>query len=363
MSEAERASRLSYNNKRRRRLWFQAIIILIVAIAITASAVMYHQMYEVTYIEYTKAGAVSYRVKYKPNDFFDSEWQPQGNAYVPDLIDQIEAKFDYKLDINADDVDYEYTYRIDAETQIIDNSTGKMIDNPIVTLKPDVQKYEKAGNPLLVTDTVSVNYEEYNSRVKDFLDTYHLTDVTANLVLKLHIKFKGECETFKAAEVDEYVMTLNVPLNEKTVNVEFTASEPNGEGSIVAKVTEEHADIFHKALLLGVGVELLLLLIMAAYAYKTRNDDINYLLKVDRILTTYRSYIQQISNSIERSGYQVLQVNTFEELLGIRDTIQRPILMSENADQTCTSFIIPTDTNILYVYDVKVDNYDQIYAK
>lgn len=363
MSEAERASRLSYNNKRRKWLWLQAIIILIVAIAITASAVMYHQMYEVTYIDYTKAGAVNYRVKYKPNDYFGSEWQPQGNAYVPDLIDLVEAKFDYVLDINADDVDYEYTYRIDAETQLVDNATGKVIDNSVVTLKPDVQKYEKAGNPLKVSDSVSVSYQEYNTRVKDFLDTYSLTDVTANLVLKLHIKFKGECETFKAAEVDEYVMTLNVPLNEKTVSVEFTASEPNGEGSIVAKITEDNAELFEKLILVGIGVELFLLLIMLIYAYKTRNDDINYLIKVDRILTTYRSYIQQISNGIDRKGYQVLQVNTFEELLGIRDTIQRPILMSENEDQTCTSFIIPTDTNILYVYEVKVDNYDQIYAK
>ena len=49
-------------------------------------------------------------------------------------------------------------------------------------------------------------------------------------------------------------------------------------------------------------------------------------------------------------------------MLGIRDTLQSPILMFENKDQTMTEFIIPTSNNILYVFDVKVDNYDVLYS-
>ena len=59
--------------------------------------------------------------------------------------------------------------------------------------------------------------------------------------------------------------------------------------------------------------------------------------------------------------YQILEVDTFEELLEIRDTIQEPVLMSENEDKTCTTFIVPTNKNILYIYEVKVDDYDEIY--
>ena len=49
-------------------------------------------------------------------------------------------------------------------------------------------------------------------------------------------------------------------------------------------------------------------------------------------------------------------------MLGIRDTIQSPVLMWENKDETMTQFFIPTSTKILYVFEIKVANYDMIYG-
>ena len=79
-------------------------------------------------------------------------------------------------------------------------------------------------------------------------------------------------------------------------------------------------------------------------------------------MCSYRSFIQQIDGEFDTAGYQVVLIKTFIELLGLRDTIQSPILMSENLDQTRTQFLIPTDTKLLYVYEIKVDNYDELYA-
>ena len=36
--------------------------------------------------------------------------------------------------------------------------------------------------------------------------------------------------------------------------------------------------------------------------------------------------------------------------------------MTENSDETKTSFLIPTNTKLLYVFEIKVDNYDEIYG-
>lgn len=49
-------------------------------------------------------------------------------------------------------------------------------------------------------------------------------------------------------------------------------------------------------------------------------------------------------------------------MLEIRDTIQSPILMNENDDRTCTQFLIPTNTKLLYMFEIKVEDYDEIYA-
>jgi hypothetical protein len=70
-----------------------------------------------------------------------------------------------------------------------------------------------------------------------------------------------------------------------------------------------------------------------------------------------------MSGEFSAEGYQVVKIKTFMEMLGIRDTIQAPVLMSENRDETATRFYIPTSTKILYLFEIKVDNYDEIYAE
>ena len=41
-------------------------------------------------------------------------------------------------------------------------------------------------------------------------------------------------------------------------------------------------------------------------------------------------------------------------MLEIRDTVQQPILMSEDQFKRGTYFMIPTNTKIMYVYGLKV---------
>ena len=118
-------------------------------------------------------------------------------------------------------------------------------------------------------------------------------------------------------------------------------------------------------LVLGIvssSIDVILIGLLIAFIYLTRNTDINYAIKVKKILSAYRSYIQVITNPFDHEGYQILMVSTFKEMLAIRDTIQSPILMNENEDCTCTQFMIPTNTKILYVFEIKVEDYDAIYA-
>ena len=98
------------------------------------------------------------------------------------------------------------------------------------------------------------------------------------------------------------------------------------------------------------------------FIFKSRNHDINYTIKLRKIVSAYKSYIQKIVNELDTSGYQLLFVETFREMLEIRDTIGAPILMNENADKTRTRFFILTNTNILYMFEIKVENFDELYA-
>ena len=72
-----------------------------------------------------------------------------------------------------------------------------------------------------------------------------------------------------------------------------------------------------------------------------------------RIVSNYTSYIQKVNNPVTLENYQVLNVDTFTEMLEIRDTLQMPILMFENDDRTNTQFFIVND-RLLYLFEISV---------
>ena len=122
-----------------------------------------------------------------------------------------------------------------------------------------------------------------------------------------------------------------------------------GAGSEVFKTT---------AIVLG-AIDALMIALLAAFIYLTRTPDITYTARVKKITSQYKSYIQKINNLFETRGYQIIMVDTFDEMLEIRDTIQAPILMHENEDKTCCKFMIPTDSKLLYTYLISVEGYEE----
>jgi predicted transport protein len=175
------------------------------------------------------------------------------------------------------------------------------------------------------------------------------------------IKVVSDGELFQSNHNKNYVLSLNLPLSVTTVDVKMTSSVPASQTKILAVDRFENKDVFKTLGVIFTIITLVSGVVLVVFIYLTRNKDINYIIKVKRLLNSYRSYIQQITVPIEKDSKEVLKVSTFQELLEIRDTIQRPVLMYENDDKTMTEFLIPTDSNIIYSYDVKVDDYDEIY--
>jgi hypothetical protein len=81
-----------------------------------------------------------------------------------------------------------------------------------------------------------------------------------------------------------------------------------------------------------------------------------YNTKLKKILNYYGSFIQKINNDYDMSKSQILKVDSFDDMLEIRDTLQAPILMLENKDKYGVFFIIPTAYNVLYTYALRVDD-------
>ena len=276
------------------------------------------------------------------------------------MIDKIIADYSYEIDMDTDDVNYKYSYSIKSRLEIIDNTSKATIFNPEKELVSVQNRSQSSSNRLRINEIVVINYDEYNNLASSFLQTYDLSgSTTSNIVVTMCVDVLSDCNAFSGSSTDTYISELRIPLTTKTVNIEMTSEIPDAEAKMIACTRGAGFEAFKTTAIVLSVIELLIILLMVAFIYLTRTEDITYTARVKKILSQYKSYIQKINNMFDACGYQKIFVDTFDEMLEIRDTIQAPILMHENEEKTCTKFLIPTDSKLLYIYEIKIEGYSE----
>ncbi len=360
MSEADKRRRLAYKQNRKKWILVQIGAIALLLVLALVMSVLFINLNKTYYVSYTERGNADYTVTLKDNDFYEDDAIAGGQGYISELIHSIDASFRYEMRINATDVTYDYSRYIDARLEIIDKTTDKLLYSPTYTLMDEARG--TAANALSVVASASIDYGTYNSIAQRFINTYKLENVKSRLVVTMHVSATGSSDEFDGETHNAYSTSVIIPLCEKTIAIEASASAPDGESGLLPCHRDINPLVFKVLGIVFAVLALLAAVFMLVFIRLTRNEDIDYEQKVKRLLNAYRSYIQVILNEFDSEGYQVLTLGTFNEMLGIRDTIQSPILMHENEDKTRTLFFIPTNTKILYVFEIKVDDYDEIYA-
>ncbi len=359
MSESEKKKRGLYRKNREKWIFAQAVIIAVLTLAIIISALVAYQLNETYYIEYKESGHIDYNVFLKDNDFYDSTYLEKDQSYVASLIDKIVTDFNYEIDMDAEDVNYKYSYTINSRLEILDETSNAPIFNAKQELVSVQNKTQNTSNRLVIDEIVVLNYDDYNDVANKFLETYALTDTESHIVLTLEVDVLSDCNAFSGSSSETYVSELRIPLTTQTVNIKMTSTVPDDEAKMIACARGAGSEVFKTtAIVLGIA-DALMILLLVAFIYLTRTADITYTARVKKIVSQYKSYIQKIKNLFDTRGYQVILVDTFDEMLEIRDTIQAPILIYENEDKTCTKFMIPTDSKLLYVYIIKIEGYSE----
>ena len=306
------------------------------------------------YVPYKENSDISYKVFLKPNPFFDKAYAEEERQYIASLIDYISANFSYNIDIDAKDVDYKYYYRIEAEVDVKERTGDKSLYNFTETILPLVEGSTNSQSELNLNETVKIDYNHYNDIVKQFVGAYKLEQIESTLKVKMYIKAIGSCETIAENHSDESVIMLSIPLTTKTMAIDIAddliATKDN---LLLCKQPEpSYLCLTVAGLMFLVSTFYVVQLALFIAKNKTAKDVYNQELK--KILNNYHSYIQKINNDLDVSKYEKLMVDSFTDMLEIRDTLQQPILMVENRLKTGVHFIIPSNTSILYIYTLKV---------
>ena len=173
------------------------------------------------------------------------------------------------------------------------------------------------------------------------------------LTIKMYVSVKGDCNSLSEKADAQREISLNIPLTTKTMSIEMESNlVDNTNGLLVCK---EPNNVLSWWIYVGTLIILDILIIVRASLFVSRNrtaKDI-YKRELKKILNNYHSFIQKINNDFDLKSYQLLKVDTFTDMLEIRDTIQQPILMVESKGKNGVHFIIPSNTKILYTFSLK----------
>ena len=349
----------NYDNtlQRRRRKsvqeYFVKAIILIILIVVLLC--MYLKSNDTSVICYSENSDVDYKVFLKENEFYDDKYSKKDNQYVASLIDYIVADFSYDLEIFELDIKYDYKYRIEAEVNVEEKTTNKSIYNFNETLVENKTFENVADKKVKINEKVNINYNKYNDLIKKFITVYDLDDAISTLTINMYINIEGIDGNFKRDTNDEYLVSLDIPLTTKTVGIDLNTNLIGCESELITCETNKMSWVKYVIILL-VLFEINYIGKLVKYMSKNRTPEDIYKLELNKILSNYNSYIQKINNSFNMEKYELIMVDKFSDILEIRDTIQEPILMFEIADKLKTYFMIPSRNQILYIYELSVNN-------
>ena len=148
--------------------------------------------------------------------------------------------------------------------------------------------------------------------------------------------------------------SLSIPLTLNTVSIDIgndIITNNNNQFEIIKTENNHWILVISIFFLVLSGIYILFLI---RYIETTKTAQMVYEKEIKSILSNYDSYIQKISGTYDIGTSQVLKIESFNDMLEIRDTLKQPILMLENAAKDGSFFIIPATNSIIYTYALRV---------
>ena len=303
-------------------------------------------------IVYTENSNLEYKVYLKENDFFDKSYLEEENQYIASLIDFIEADFKYELVASEKDIDYRYTYTIVAEVNVEDKTTHKSLyefDEDLIELK---EYNHNTNTKLIIKEPIKIDYNRYNDIIKRFVNLYDLDNSVASVTVNMYVNLLEDSNA-ESTKSRIPAVSLTIPLTTETMAIDIESNETLPNNINVYKNIEQSEYLFG-AIIFAI-IDIILIVKFVIFLNDTKNEKAVYNMRLRKIMSNYGSYIQKLNNEFDFEGYQILEIKSFEDLLQIKETLNKPILVTEKESAMETYFFIPSDFTC-YIYELKAGN-------
>ena len=332
-------------------LYVLPIVITLIGLILLYS---YYTLSRGHYINYVEDSNVDYVVCLKENNFYENRCVSKGNQYVASLIDYIPANFNYKLDFVNGNIEYVYNYNIVAEFNVLDSDNDKVLYTKEEVIYTSEDKVSSSG--ININYNMNIDYNKYNNLLNSFISVYDLSQTKNSLKVSMdiNIKNKGNNNIDLTALNSSKATSITIPLTTKTVNIDISGTTLNTDNNkLVIKPEKNYAFVLVLGIvfvIIGVGLYILISYINK----KSRTIKEIYEDRIKKITLAYDSYIQKITGDYPIGASQICKATSFKDMIEIKESSEKPLLMLENKEKTGTFFLIPVGEGVIYTYAIRI---------
>lgn len=336
-----------HKRKRKKRKIILATLTIVFIIFSLISISKYYKLNQKSSIKFTETSNIDYGINLIENQFYKTNHIGENYDVIASLIKDMEIEFKYNLNL-AEEIDYVYSYKILANIELKEKTKTNLIYSDEQEV---INKEQLEGNAkrLEIVEKMSLVYNDYNNQINQLIKQFNLSNTVSELSLSMKLNIVNKA-TGEKINKETNVMTITIPLDTETVEITVNENVKDSQGEIILKGNDnEDSKKYLTLSIVMLVLGLLNLVYLLRYTSKTRSAEKMYEKELNKIMFDYKSYVQKISTPLDYSAYKIVKIESFAELLQMREEVQSPILMHTEKNQMKTIFMMIKE-DLLFTY-------------
>ena len=303
-------------------------------------------------VNYQEKSDLLYKVYLKDNDIYSKKYLTMDKRYISKLVDNILVEFNYNSLFDKDINGY-YSYTVLGNLIAYENDATDKLFEKEYTLLDIKAKPLDANNvrEINIDDEVIVDFNKYKDELEEFKKNYNI-DVSG--YLEVIVKINETLEFSGIDKVNETVkeMKLTIPLSYDTfkINAENENNKIDSYYDFSRKERMNYLLIFIGIFSLSIGLSFLGLTIRNMIIASRKG--LSYNKKLTKILNEYSDIIVNVKRFYNKKKYNLIYVDSFDELLSVQQKLGNPISFRETKKGEEAVFLMTEDENA-WIYQMK----------
>lgn len=303
-------------------------------------------------LSYDEKGDIDYTVCLKQNDFYEDKCISNNMTYVASLINNINLTYNYKFNINKEILEKNnFEYEITAKL-VIQNSEdmSSFYEKDYNILSRNKNGLLKKNNKVVINKSFDIDYNYYNDIATNFKSQYGVDSIS---YLEVYFKVYNDINS-EYNIPNTSVSSIKIPLSQKSIQIKLDSKEANNKDNKVVYTNEFSVTNWIYIVLSIISLVLSIIPLMKGIKLisKLGSTKTDYDKFINKILKEYDRLVAETKSLPAFDKYNVMEINSFNELLDVRDNLKLPIMYYNVTTHQKSYFYIVYGDN-LYLYTVK----------